>query len=63
MKKVRRFKFLWEGLKSNYNGFQWEIGKWEKMDCVELCHGFNCSNRIIDSMNYVRGEILAEVGT
>ena len=62
MKKVsRRFKFLRDGLKSNHNGFQWELGKWHKTDCLELCHGFNCSSRIIDAMSYVQGEILAEV--
>lgn len=60
-KKVRRFKFLREGLKSDYDGFQWELGKWHKTKCVALCHGFNCSERIIDAMSYVRGEILAEV--
>jgi hypothetical protein len=61
MKKVRLFKFLKEGLKSNYNGFQWEIGKWHKTECLELCHGFNCSEKILDALNYVKGEILAEV--
>jgi hypothetical protein len=61
MKKVRRFKFLCEGLTSNYNGFQWTLGKWHKTKCVELCHGFNCSESILDALNYVKGEILAEV--
>jgi hypothetical protein len=61
MGKVRRFKFLREGLKSAFDGYQWEIGEWQKTECVELCHGFNCSRRIIDAMGYVSGEILAEV--
>ena len=59
--KIRRFKFLWEGLKSNFNGYQWKIGEWQKTECVELCHGFNCSRRIIDALGYVKGDILAEV--
>jgi hypothetical protein len=61
MEKVRRFKFLRTGLKSDYNDYQWEMGKWHATECVELCHGFNCSNRIIDALGYVKGEILAEV--
>jgi len=60
-KKIRRWKFLRSGLKSNFDGHQWAIGKWQKTDCRELCHGFNCSRRIIDAMYYVHGEILAEV--
>ena len=60
-KKIRRWKFLRDGLKSNYDGHQWVIGKWQKTECLGLCQGFNCSRRIIDSMNYVQGEILAEV--
>jgi len=59
----KRYKFLREGLKSDYNGFQWEIGKWYKTDCLELCHGFNCSDYIADALYYVQGEILAEVET
>ena len=59
--KKRRWKFLRTGLKSDYNGYQWEIGKWETTECERLCEGFNCSNRIMDAMRYVSGEILAEV--
>jgi len=61
MKKVRRFKFVRTGLKSDHGGFQWEVGKWYKTECLELCHGFNCSDRIIDAMSHVAGEILCEV--
>jgi len=60
-KKIRRWKFLRDGLKSNFDGYQWVIGEWRKTECLELCHGFNCSRRIIDAMYYVQGEILAEV--
>jgi hypothetical protein len=59
MKKVRRFKFLREGLKSEYNSFQWELGRWYETECTELCHGFNCSEKIFDALSYVKGEILA----
>jgi hypothetical protein len=61
MKKQRRFKFLRSGLKSEFNGFQWTIGIWHKTKCLELCHGFNCSEKILDALSYVKGEILAEV--
>jgi len=61
MEKVRRFKFLRDGLRSDYNGYQWEIGVWHTTECKELCHGFNCSRRIVDAIQYVSGEILAEV--
>lgn len=61
MGEVRRFKFLRTGLKSDYNDYQWKIGEWQKTECVELCHGFNCSRRIIDALGCVKGEILAEV--
>ena len=61
MEKVRRFKFLRDGLRSDYNGYQWDIGVWHTTECKELCHGFNCSRRIVDAIQYVSGEILAEV--
>ena len=61
MEKVRRFKFLRDGLRSDYNGYQWDIGVWHTTECTELCHGFNCSRRIVDAIQYVSGEILAEV--
>ena len=61
MKKARRFKFLREGLKSEHNGFQWDFFSWHKTECLKLCHGFNCSEKILDALEYVKGEILAEV--
>jgi len=33
-KKIRRWKFLRDGLKSNYDGHQWVIGEWRKTECV-----------------------------
>ena len=58
---ARKFKFLRTGLKSNYDGFQWEVGVWHKTNCTKLRYGFNCSEKIIDALRYVQGEILAEV--
>ncbi len=62
-KKIRRYKFLRTGLKSNYDGFQWKLGTWHKTECTELCHGFNCSEKILSALYYVQGEILGEVET
>ena len=59
--KVRRFKFLVTMLKSNRDGSQWTFGEWRKTECPELCHGFNCSEKILDALSYVKGEILCEV--
>ena len=61
MEPERQFKFLRKGLRSDYNGFQWTMGRWEKTECRELCVGFNCSVSILDAFGYVKGEILAEV--
>jgi hypothetical protein len=58
---MEKYKFLRTGLKSNYNGFQWTLGKWHKTECKELCVGFNCSERVIDALMYVKGEILCKV--
>jgi hypothetical protein len=58
-----KFKFVRTGLKSNHDGFQWKLGKWHKTECKEPCVGFNCSDRVIDALVYVKGEILCEVET
>jgi len=60
---MKRYKFLREGLKSEYGDFVWEIGKWYKHDGeVKLCEGgFHCSKEIGQAFSYVSGEILAEV--
>ena len=60
-KSKKLYKALRDGMKSQYDGHQWKIGMWYKTECTELCHGFNCSRRIIDAMQYVNMEILAEV--
>jgi hypothetical protein len=58
-----KYKFVRTGLKSNHDGFQWELGKWHETECRELCIGFNCSDRVVDALSYVKGEILCEVET
>jgi hypothetical protein len=58
-----KYKFVRTGLKSNHDGFQWKLGNWHKTECQELCVGFNCSDRVIDALSYVKGEILCEVET
>ena len=63
IKDKKRYKFLREGLKSEYGYFVWEIGKWYKHEGeVKLCEsGFHCSKEIGQAFKYVPGEILAEV--
>jgi len=60
-KPKKLYKALRAGMKSQYDGHKWKIGTWYKTECTELCRGFNCSRRIIDAMQYVNMEILAEV--
>ena len=59
-------KQLWKSLKAglkSYGDFQWEVGKWYKCEGdVKACkNGFHASKNIIDAMNYVSMECLAEV--
>jgi len=59
---VTRYKFLIEGLKSDSGYITWKIGKWKHEDSISLCNrGFHCSNKIIDALSYVQGEVLAVV--
>ena len=59
---MKQWKFLKDGLRSNYDNSPWEIGVWREVDpATELCNGLNASNYIQDALSYVRGEILAEV--
>lgn len=57
---MKRYKFLRTGLKSEYDNFTWEIGKWYKHEGkVKLCNGgFHCSKEIGQAFSYVQGEIL-----
>lgn len=58
---------LWKALRADLkseNGNQtWEIGKWCEFDGrLSMCSkGFHCSPRVIDAMQYVPLEILAQV--
>jgi hypothetical protein len=63
MGKMKLYKSMRKGLKSNFDGSKWKIGEWRKTDCTEICIGFNCSKNIIDAMSFVDMEILAEVQT
>jgi hypothetical protein len=57
------WKSLRAGIKSDYDGFQWTIGKWESLSNppTEKCVGFNASERIVRAMSYVPMEVLARV--
>ncbi len=61
--EMKLYKSLKADIKSVYDDSQWEIGKWRKTECVELCHGFNASKNIIDAMSFVNMEVLALVET
>jgi hypothetical protein len=41
----------------------WNIGEWKKINgkLIMCKNGFHCSEKIIDALSWVRGEILAEV--
>jgi hypothetical protein len=56
------WKFLREGLKSEYGKCEWKVGEWKKEDKAETCHtGFHGSEKILDALSYVKGEVLAHV--
>jgi hypothetical protein len=60
MKKA--WKFLDEGLKSNYDDSQWVIGEWRTVPPpTGECVGLNASLYIQDALGYVKGTILAEI--
>ena len=61
--KQKRYKFLKEGLRSQSQGLQWELNKWQKAKGeLKMCeNGFHCSEQPYDAFSYVQGEILAEV--
>lgn len=63
MKNKTLWKSLRAGLISDYGNFKWKENKWYKIDGkLEICKkGFHASENIIDSMNYVNCEILAQV--
>ena len=56
------WKFLREGLKSEYGKCEWKVGEWKKEDKAETCStGFHGSEKILDALSYVKGEVLARV--
>ena len=59
----RLFKFLLEGMRSEYGDCRWAIGE-EKIGKNPKCceaGGYHASRRIIDAIKFVQGPILAEV--
>ncbi len=57
------WKSLRAGMKSENGNHTWEIGKWyEIKEDLKMCSvGFHASARVIDSMQYVPMEVLAQV--
>ena len=56
------WKFLREGLKSEYGKCEWKVGEWKKEDKAETCStGFHGSEKILDALSYVKCEVLARV--
>ena len=59
-------KLLWKSMKadmkSGYDDSQWKIGEWRReKPPTQECIGFNACTRIINAMNYVNMDILAQV--
>ncbi len=56
------WKFLREGMKSEYGDCKWKVGEWKKEDTAKTCSkGFHASETILDALKYVKGEVLARV--
>ena len=60
---MKLWKSLQAGMKSGHGGHKWVIGKWYTVTGdLDMCSvGFHASTRIIDAMQYVPLEVLAEV--
>jgi len=60
---LTRWKFLREGVVSDYKTFKWKTKKWySHKGTVELCNGgFHSSKEIGQAFSYVQGEVLALV--
>ena len=61
--KYKLYKFLRTDLKS-YNGENrdWKINEWRKEEDIDMCKkGFHASKTPLQALEYVKGEILAEV--
>src|SRR3990167_3736575 len=59
----RLWKSMRPGLQSDHGTTQCQIGKWQKCEGdVVLCgNGFHASKRLIDAMQYVNMEVVAQV--
>ena len=56
------YKFLRTGMKSQYGNCTWKVGEWKHEDVISLCsQGFHASERIMNALSCVPGEILAQV--
>lgn len=62
-KPKRLYKFLRTDLKSEHGNFAWEIGKWYKTQGdLSICNnGFHASQKPMQALGYVAGELLALV--
>jgi hypothetical protein len=60
---LTRWKFLREGMVSDYKTFKWKPGKWySHKGTVKLCDGgFHSSKEIGQAFSYIQGEVLALV--
>ncbi len=64
---MRRFKFLQlrDGklVSNNGDAGEWKVGEWKRVDGeLNLCkNGLHCSRLVQDALNYVKGDVLAEV--
>jgi hypothetical protein len=63
MTNKKLWKFLRKGMKSEHDNCTWKVGEWKHCDGImETCeNGFHASALIYDALQYVQGEILAEV--
>jgi len=56
------YKFLRTGLKSQHGNCVWTVGEWKHEDAISLCDsGFHASEKPLDALSYVMGEVLALV--
>ncbi|MBU1067780.1 hypothetical protein KKE60_08340 [Patescibacteria group bacterium] len=60
---MKLYKTLKKGLRSERGNHKWQLNKWDKIKGkLSMCNnGFHCSKRIINAMDYVAPDIIAEV--
>ena len=61
--KTKLYKFLRTGLLSGSGeDRKWKMNQWRKESKIEICKkGFHCSLTPLQALEYVNGEIVAEV--